>query len=157
MNLTPRHLVASLVLLGCCAGLSAQNAVAVHQKDGTVATFAFSEKPVVTYMGNDLVLTTAATSVSYPIYLLQKIDFDVVWDDLADVKSPNVQFSFRDDELIVTGGEPGSLVAVHTVGGMKVGQCRLDANGRAAVSVRSFGKDSYVVTNKCFTFKFQRP
>ena len=58
----------------------AQNAVAIYQTDGNVTKFAFTEKPVVTYSNNELVLTTSSTSVQYPIYLLKKLAFEIEWD-----------------------------------------------------------------------------
>ena len=54
----------------------AQNAIAIYQKDGKVARFAFSEKPVVTYSGADLVMTTTKTSVHYPLNMLKKLIFE---------------------------------------------------------------------------------
>lgn len=115
-----RHLLTTLVLFFTAVASWAQNAVAIYQVDGQVATFAFTEKPVVTYSGNDLVLTTTKTSVQYPIYKLRKIDFDISFDDLtgiedARVKS-DVQFSFRGGALTVRDGEPGSQVTISRKG-----------------------------------------
>ena len=63
-----RQLLTALVLLFATVASWAQNAVAVYQNDGTVATFAFTEKPVVTYSGNDLVLTTTKTSSTTDVH-----------------------------------------------------------------------------------------
>ena len=148
------------LLLTMAAGLWAQNAVAIHQVDGQVATFAFTEKPVVTYSGNDLVLTTTKTSVQYPIYKLKKIDFDVSIDDLTgieDVKEkPDVQFSFRDGSISIRGGEAGSQVYIYNIKGMKVRQYRLDSDGNATIPLSDLSKDFYVVKSKSFTFKFRK-
>jgi hypothetical protein len=155
-----RHLLTVILLLFATVASWAQNAVAVYQNDGTVATFAFTEKPVVTYSGNDLVLTTTKTSVSYPIYKLRKIDFDISFDDLtgigdAKVKS-DVQFSFRGGALTVRDGEPGSQVILYNIKGVQVGQYRLDGDGNATIPTESLGKDFYVVKSKSFTFKFRK-
>ena len=42
------------LLLACSLMAGAQNAISIHQKDGKVANFAFSEKPIVTYADNQL-------------------------------------------------------------------------------------------------------
>ena len=51
------------------------------KKDGGIETFDFADKPVVTYSGNDLVITTAKTRVQFPIYLLKDLTFDDGWMD----------------------------------------------------------------------------
>ena len=155
-----RHLLTTLVLFFTAVAVWAQNAVAIYQVDGQVATFAFTEKPVVTYSGNDLVLTTTKTSVTYPIYKLRKIDFDISFDDLtgiedARVKS-DVQFSFRGGALTVRDGEPGSQVTIYNIKGVQVGQYRLDGDGNATIPTENLGKDFYVVKSSSFTFKFRK-
>ena len=70
-----RKLLTTLFLVAVATVAWAQNAVAVWQQDGKVAKFGFSEKPVVTYADNNLVITTTQTTVEYPIYLLRKIRF----------------------------------------------------------------------------------
>ena len=47
------------------------------KKDGTVLKFDIADKPKVSYSGNDLVLTTTKTTVQLPVYLLQKISFEI--------------------------------------------------------------------------------
>ena len=155
-----RQLLTTLILLFTAIALWAQNAVAIHQTDGQVATFAFSEKPVVTYSGNDMVLTTTKTIVQFPIYKLKKIDFDISLDDATGVKDvekeADVQFSFAGGKLIVSGGETGSQVTIYNIKGVQVGQYQLDSNGNATISTNNLGKDFYVVKSKSFTFKFRK-
>lgn len=154
-----RHLLTTILLFAAVA-LWAQKAVVVYQNDGKVATFAFTEKPVVTYSGNDLVLTTTKTSVTYPIYMLRKIDFAVSIDDLTGIDDAkvqaDVQFSFRGGTLTVRGGEAGSQVTIYNIKGVQVGQYRLDGDGNATIPTESLGKDFYIVKSKSFTFKFRK-
>ena len=154
-----RYLLTALVLFAAVA-LWAQNTVAIHQADGQVATFAFTEKPVVTYSGNDLVLTTTKTSVQYPIYKLKKIDFNVSFDDLTGIEAAkekaDAQLRFRDGTLTVHGGEAGSHVYIYNMKGMQVGKYRLDSNGNATIPLSGLSKDFYVVKSKRFTFKFRK-
>ena len=49
----------------------------ILKKDGTVLKFDVADKPKVSYSGNDLVLTTTKTTVQLPVYLLQKISFEI--------------------------------------------------------------------------------
>lgn len=137
----------------------AQNAIAVYQKDGEVATFAFTEKPVVTYSGSDLVLKTNKTTVQYPIYMLKKIVFDVknIIDDIDELKIENkTEFSFEGETLHISGGEPGSPVYLYNMKGMMTGQYRLDGEGRIAIPLQGTDRSLYIVKTSRFTFKFKK-
>ena len=155
-----RLITLSLLLTFSITAMWAQNAVAIHQVDGQVATFAFTEKPVVTYSGNNLVLTTTNTSVQYPIYMLKKIDFDVSFDDLTGIESvekkADAQFRFQDGMISVVGGESGSQVFLYSMSGTKVGQYRLDGSGHIDIPVQHLSKGIYIIQTKHFTFKFRK-
>ena len=146
------------LLLSFELGIRAQNAVEIYQIDGKVTTFAFSEKPVVTYSGSDLVMTTTKTTVQYPIYLLKKISFDVELDDadvVKDVKADE-QFSFRGGTITVMGGEPNSQVYIFNIQGLKAGHYKLDDQGNASIPVSGLASGFYVLKTKRFTFKFRK-
>lgn len=136
-----------------------QNAIAIYQHDGKVTTFAFSEKPVVTYAGNDLVLTTTNTTVQYPVHMLKKLVFDVAMDptniEEMEVKTETL-FNFHGETITISGGEPGSIVYIYDLKGMVVGQYRLDTEGYATISVQNLGKSLYIVKTDHFSFKFKK-
>ena len=135
----------------------AQNAIAVYQQDGKVVKFGFAEKPVVTYADNNVVISTARTTVQYPIYMLRKMEFDVDWtSDVVEAVKADAQFSFRGGSLVVRGGEAGSQVYIYNFKGVMEGQYRLDSNGNANISLSNLSKDFYVVKSKSFTFKFRK-
>ena len=139
----------------------AQNAIAIYQKDGKVARFAFSEKPVVTYSGADLVMTTTKTSVHYPLNMLKKLIFEDEMTMTVDVKEvevkSSVQFSFKGGALSITGGDPQSLVSLINVKGMSVRQYRLDSNGSVEIPTQSLDSDIYIVKTSSVSFKFRKP
>lgn len=137
----------------------AQNAVAIYQTDGNVTKFAFTEKPVVTYSNNELVLTTSSTSVQYPIYLLKKLAFEIEWDvetAIEEVKASDVRYNFRDGSLYIIGGEPDSIATLYNLKGIKVCQYRLDAEGKTTIPLQTLGKDTYIVKAGNLSFKFRQ-
>lgn len=144
------------LLLACSLMAGAQNAISIHQKDGKVANFAFSEKPVVTYADNQLVITTTKTSVQYPLYLLQKIDFELTDATAVEQVKPDAKFRFTDGTLYITGGDPGSQVVIYNMQGMTEGQYRIDDAGNAVISLQSLSKGLYIVKTNHFTFKFTK-
>lgn len=144
------------LLLACSLMAGAQNAISIHQKDGKVANFAFSEKPIVTYADNQLVITTTKTSVQYPLYLLQKIDFELTDATAVEQVKPDAKFRFTDGTLYITGGDPGSQVVIYNMQGMTEGQYRIDDAGNAVISLQSLSKGLYIVKTNHFTFKFTK-
>lgn len=152
-----------LLLLGLsAAGAWAQNVVAVWQYDGTVAKFAFTEKPVVTYSANEMVMTTTRTSVRYPISRLQKIVFgvDEIDTSLEEVKSSlsgDVKFSFRDGSLVVSGGNAGAIVNLYQSNGVFAGQFRLDDDGSVTIPTSNLSNGVYIVNTQKMSFKFYKP
>ena len=155
-----KKLFMCLLLTGITMMMLAQDAVAIHQKNGTVITFAFMEKPKVTYSGSDLVLTTTKTSVTYPVYLLQKIVFDINWDELTGIEKTEVkadaQFRFNGTSLLVSGEVPGSTLSIYDMKGVLVGQYGLDDSGCTAISLGHLAEGIYLVRTKSFTFKFHK-
>ena len=157
-----RKLFTLLLLWLVAAGAWAKDAIVICQYDGTVAKFAFTEKPVVTDSSTELVMTTSKTSVQYPINLLRKIYFDV--DDTAsgveevkDFQPKDVQFSFRDGDLVVSGGKAGAVVNIYRLNGAVVGQFRLDGNGCITIPTGNLSGGMYIVNTKQMSFKFRKP
>lgn len=70
-----KHFLLSVLLLLCASICCAQNVLNVYSKNGAVVTFSLSEKPVVTYSSDILVLTTQTTKVEYPLSDLEKVTF----------------------------------------------------------------------------------
>ena len=144
------------LLLACSLMAGAQNAISIHQKDGKVANFAFSEKPIVTYADNQLVITTTKTSVQYPLYLLQKIDFALSEATAVEQVKPDAKFRFTDGTLYISGGTPAPQVYIYNMSGMTEGQYRIDDAGNAVIALQRLSKGHYIVKTNHFTFKFTK-
>lgn len=160
MKIKTRLLFAALLFaIGPMPTWAQTNAVVVTQIDGQVAIFGFAEKPVVTYSGSNLVLTTSQGVVEYPIYMLKKLAFDEVQKVVTaveDVKQTDAQFRFQDGMISVVGGESGSQVFLYSMSGTKVGQYRLDGSGHIDIPVQHLSKGIYIIRTKHFTFKFRK-
>ena len=71
----------ALLALGCAAG-HAQNTLYIWQQTGEVVSYAFSEKPRITYADTNLILTTTKVQVEFPLSSVRKFTFnDVMIDD----------------------------------------------------------------------------
>ena len=101
-------LLAAVASMHAAATARTENAIVVYQKDGQVAKFAFSEKPVVTYSGNDLVLTTKEKNVMEiitKVYRQQKTHFEndnpreSIPDRIVSISKPYVRPIVRGKEV----------------------------------------------------------
>ena len=149
------------LMLAAYVTMWAQDAVVIYQKNGKVARFSFTDKPVVTYTATDLVLTSTRKTVHYPINMLQKLVFEDEQTRAVDIQAVEEksveQFRFEGESLSIKGGVPQSYVYIFNVEGMKVGQYRLDSDGNAEISTQSLGKDLYIVKTNNVSFKFLKP
>lgn len=68
-------LLSALGLLFGVAGY-AQTTLNIHQKDGAVVRYAFSEKPVVTYTDEGIHLMTTKVEIDYPMSNLEMFTFE---------------------------------------------------------------------------------
>lgn len=156
-------LTLALILGASAWAVASERTVSIYQADGQVVTFSFQDSPVVTYSGNDLVLTTTKTTVQYPIYMLRKLVFDEDWDYITDniadelepVK-PTTKFGFQDGMLTIVGVDPGSSVRLFNLKGMLIGVYRVGSDGLLSISMRDLGTDVYIVKTNRLSFKFRK-
>ena len=152
----------SLLLLAvilCTFTVSAkmQNVVAIYQNDGLKVRFAFSDQPKVTYSDNEVRLKSATNTISYAVSSLKKVAFEKVnlWRIIGEMRSDE-RFTFRDDSIVVDGGEPNSLVNIYNESGRLVGLYRLNNDGKAIIPTQALRGATYTVQAKGFTFKMTK-
>ncbi|MBR1807834.1 MAG: hypothetical protein IJ776_00390 [Paludibacteraceae bacterium] len=147
-----------LFLLPVAMTATEQNVVAVYPQSGDAVLFAFSTKPVLSYTATDLVMTTDNGSVQYPLNSLRKVAFEKadIPADADDMELPQI-FSFRDGQIIIEGGVPGSPVNIYTVQGHLAAQHRLDSNGNGTISTSGYRGTAYILTTGKITLKFMQP
>ncbi len=83
-----KKLIISLLTLFAATASWADTALIVHQKSGGTVEFAFSEKPVVTYEGDHLVISVDGASVSYPLSDMQKFTFGELSENYTRIIAP---------------------------------------------------------------------
>ena len=83
-----KKMVLSLLILFAATAMQAATALFVHQKDGGVVEYAFSEKPVVTYEDGYVVISAFEARVMYPLSNMQKFTFGEVDDQVTRIVAP---------------------------------------------------------------------
>ncbi len=123
------------LFLGVAIGF-AQNTLNVHQKDGTMVSYGFSEKPVVTYTETGIHLTTTKVEVDYPFANLER-------------------FSFSDKTTsidIVTTERTNDDVCIYNINGVLI-KTIMQSDGASSFSMSDLQKGIYIVKNGKSTYK----
>lgn len=126
-----------LTLFLCCSAFSyAQNTLNVHQKDGTVVKYGFSEKPTVTYTDTGIHLATTKVEVDYPFANLEKFTFS---DEATAIDVLKTEMTNDDVRIYNTNG-----VLLKTV---------KQSDGAASFSTSDLPKGIYIIKNGSTTYK----
>ena len=133
---------------------SLQNVVAIYPVQGERVLFSFASNPELSFTATELVITTGSTSVQYAINQLRSVKFEKAEtaEGIDEIEVPE-HFLFRNGQIIIEHGTPGSKVNIYNVQGMLVSQYNLDGEGNAAIATQGM-TGVYIVTNEHFTFKF---
>lgn len=129
----------ALLALGCAAG-HAQNTLYIWQQTGEVVSYAFWEKPRITYADTNLILTTTKVQLEFPLSSVRKFTFnDVMIDDAIGT----VRATLKDE---------GPL-SIYTLGGVLVKTVPAEAGGRHTYSLDELPAGVYVVKSKTTSYK----
>lgn len=133
-------LIFNLIL--CVTACNAQNTLNILRKDGGVVSYGFSEKPVITCVGEDLHLSTTSVSVDYPMANVQRITFE---------DSPASVDEIRVDEDKSYQQEPSGLYIYNTNGLLLKKVNSVD--GISSYNMQDLPSGIYIVKNGNTTFK----
>lgn len=134
------------------------NAMMLHLASGKQVICLLDEKPIVTFSGDELVLTTHMNEVSYQSADVLK--FTYLYVDPAGISQagvPQSMFSFSGNALSVTGAEPDSQIAVYSVDGTLVASTKTNKKGVASIVLPEQPGKVYVVKTSVANFKITKP
>ena len=136
-----KRLLLSLLALVAAAAPRAETALIVHQKSGGTVEFAFSEKPVVTYSGGNLVISVrnGAASVSYPLSNMQKFTFGEVND--------------MEDRITAPADQKPQPTYIYNVGGVLMRTLQPSEDGSTSASLDGLPAGTYIIKNGKTTYK----
>lgn len=147
-----------LLLCVLMTHISAQNTLTIHQKDGGLFSYGFSEKPVITYTETDLVLTTAHIVVEYPLSAISKFTFTETETSVSGVETDVVTpiLELKDNTVYISGAKPQQTVTLVGADGKIVSTFKTDASGSVTFSIASLPKGIYIVKSESLTFKISK-
>ena len=137
------------------APLFSQNTLTIHQKDGKEFSYGFSEKPVITYADNDLVLTTTNTVVEFPLSAVSKFTFSDIEDAVIGIKDNSSKASLSLDEytVCISGAEPDQSVTLLSIDGKVLSTYKIGADGSVTFCIAELPAGTYIINSESLTCK----
>ncbi|MDE6669726.1 MAG: hypothetical protein K2K26_08615 [Muribaculaceae bacterium] len=127
----------------------------VHTGDGQSVEYSFAVEPVVTFEGNDLVLTDIdETRVVYPMSEGVSFTFTNITTGISNTKvTPSLSVRLVNGIVTVAGLEPNAPVMVYDLAGRRVATAAADPTGSAVVNTQGWSAGAYVFSAKGQSFK----
>ena len=106
-----KFLILIPIILFSIAGF-AQNTLNIHQKDGEIFCCGFLDKPIVTYEGNTLKVSTKTVSIEFPLTELDELSFE---DELTDIKLQHIE---KESNILIYNEKGVLLKKIHNDSGI---------------------------------------
>lgn len=134
-----KKVLLSLLTLFAATASWAETALFVHEKSGATVEFAFSEKPVVTYTEDYLVISFADGSVMYPLSNMQKFTFGEVDEYVTRITAP-----------VNVAPQP---TQIYSLDGKLMRTLQPSENGTTSASLEGLSAGTYVIKNGKTSYK----
>lgn len=153
-------LIAALAMLLLPASLKAasEQLLVLTQTNGSVTKFALTDNPVITYKGNDIIVTCGEkvlqTSMADVANVgLEKGETTGIEAPIA-VSEPQTTFSFG--KVGFEGLLSGERIMVYSIDGKVISTIKADADGRAQVDLNNLQTGVYILRTAKKSFKIKK-
>ena len=133
--------------------LSAQRLV-IWQKDGTKVCYNLDEQPKTTFTTEDLVITTATATISYPLVKIQRYTYEGGALSVQDVKVDGINILHEGDNVIVKCLANGKSVTVYGIDGKQLVTKHSDGSDSLTLSLANLPAGVYMIKADEITYKF---
>lgn len=133
--------------------ISAQQYLTITQKDGQQFSFGFSDNPVVTYEGSDLILTTAKTVIQYPLESLLNFTFTDQTTSVQTLEGAAATVSKSENFVTIMGAKPETAVNLIGTDGKVLFSKKSDADGVVSFSIADLPDGIYIVKSESLNCK----
>ena len=134
-----------LLFISLLASLSAyadDACIVIRQKSGNETVLQMAFNPVITFAGEDMVITSDLTTIYIP---LADVDGYTATNGTSSVRPLTGAPLFANGHVVFRGLVRGTVARVYTVDGRLVCQQAADASGCADVSLDSIPKGVYII------------
>ena len=166
-----KHLSVLFCTLMLCLGWSTQvRATQVFSSDadsqtlyftvwlhnGGVNAYAFNERPVVTFEGDNLVVRTSEEEVEYSDGVVHKFTIETTPPQPSGISNPLVQpqIVIKRGDIALQGCKEGTKVRIYSLNGVLMSSSNIGTDGSVVVSTSQFPKGVYLIQTETLTYKF---
>lgn len=134
--------------------VSAQTTLTIHQKDGEKFSFGFSEKPVVSFTDNDLIVKTANNEVSCSLANVAKFTFDAEETAVGEVKTDaEPSISLDEYTVMITGAKADEKVSLTGTDGKMLQSYKIGEDGSVSFSIAELPAGTYIISTSKIAIK----
>ena len=130
-----------LFLLSVATTIFAESII-IKQKSGNETILELSTTPVITFSGENMVVTNDYTSITLS---LDNIESYVVG-NTSGIQEVTVTPQFRDGHIVFTGLKKRESAFVYSLDGKTIGKYTPDNSGIVDINLSSFAKGAYVIS-----------
>lgn len=133
------------------------NALMLHLVSNRQVVFMLDEKPVITFRGDELVLSTHLSEVSYQSVHVNKFTYIFVdSNEIERMEEPRCLITLQGETLSAIGLEPNSKIGVYTVDGNLISTAIADKKGAATVILPNQSAKVFIVKTSAANFKISQ-
>lgn len=138
----------------------ADDGIWVEKTDESKTGFIFNEEPVITFHGDELVITTSSSAACFPIDDIRRLSFGDVSltgiDEITtgELKTPIIHI--HEERVMIGGLRPGTAILAYSTGGNIVARTQADEEGNVAINLSSQPKGVYIISTSLSTFKIEK-
>ena len=135
--------ILTLLLLVATVSYADNAQIVIKQKSGSETVLELSIHPIITFSGEDMVVTTDLTTFSIPLDFIE--DY-VVSDGTTDIEQLVTKPQLSDGSITFNGLAAGAPVYVYSMDGRLITKMTADHTSRAVVSLQDLPKGVYIVS-----------
>ena len=128
----------------------------IWQKDGSKVYYNLDDQPKTTFTADDLVITTAQTTINYPLAKILRYTYEDSSQGINDTKELGICITHRSDEVIVTGLQQGKTIFAYGADGKQLISKRSDGSKRQVLSLSQLPTGVYVIKAETVNYKFTK-
>lgn len=126
----------------------------IWQKDGSKVSFSLDEQPKTTFTADNLVITTATSTLTYPLAKIQRYTYEGGTLSVRDFKTEGIVISHEGNMVMVKGLAIGKTVAVYRMDGTQILTKRSDNSDLLTISLGNLPTGVYMIKVGEITYKF---
>ena len=152
-------LIAALAMLLLPTSMRASEQLLVlTQTNGKVTKFALTDNPVITYKGNDVIVTCGESVMQTSMADVMSVGFEK--GETTGIEAPKAvsepQTTFSFGQAGFEGLQSGERVMVYSIDGKVISTIKADADGHAQVDISNLQTGVYILRTAKKSFKIKK-